>query len=55
VKIESIVPRASGYWKITRLSHALTAYTNGEWTSSIDAIWLKEYEGQEDPKIEGAT
>jgi hypothetical protein len=55
VKIESIVPRASGYWKITRLSHSLTAYTQGEWTSSIDAIWLKEYEGQEDPKIEGAT
>jgi hypothetical protein len=55
VKIESIVPRASGYWKITRLSHALTAYTQGEWSSSIDAIWLKEEEGREDPKIEGAT
>lgn len=52
VKVESVVPRASGFWKITRLSHALSAYTNGEWTSSIDAIWLKEYEGQEDPKLE---
>lgn len=42
VKIESIVPRASGYWKITRLSHSITAYTNGSWETSIDAIWLKE-------------
>jgi hypothetical protein len=42
VKIESVVPRASGYWKITKLTHNLAAYTNGEWTSSFNATWLKE-------------
>jgi hypothetical protein len=54
VKIESIVPKASGYWKITRLSHSLSAYTSGggEWSSSFDAIWLKEAEGKEDAPIE---
>ena len=38
VKIESIVPRASGYWKITKLSHRLTAYRTGggSWYSSVD-------------------
>ena len=54
VKIESIVPKASGYWKITRLSHSLSAYTSGggEWSSNFDAIWLKEEEGKEDAPIE---
>jgi hypothetical protein len=53
VKIESIVPKASGYWKITKLTHSLSAYTSSsEWVSSFDAIWLKEEEGKEDPKIE---
>lgn len=42
VKIESIVPRSSGYWKITKLTHSLSAYTVGDWVSSISAIWLKE-------------
>jgi hypothetical protein len=53
VKIESIVPRASGYWKLTKLTHALSAYTTGEWRSSFDGMWLKEEEGKEDPKQEG--
>ena len=53
IKIESVVPKATGYWKITKLSHSLSAYnSNPEWVSSIDAIWLKEEEGKEDPKIE---
>ena len=52
VKIESIVPRASGYWKITKLTHSLSAYTNGEWRSSIDGMWLKEEEGKEDKPLE---
>lgn len=47
VKIESIVPRASGYWKITKLTHALTAYTNGAWMSSFDGMWLKEAEDEQ--------
>ena len=42
IKIESIVPRASGYWKITKLSHDLTAYTNGRWVSRIDGMYLTE-------------
>jgi hypothetical protein len=47
VKIESIVPRASGYWKLTKLTHALTAYTNGAWMSSFDGMWLKEAEDEQ--------
>lgn len=51
IKIESIVPKASGYWKITKLNHSLSAYnTSPEWVSNIDGIWLKEAEGKEDPK-----
>lgn len=39
VKIESIVPGASGVWKITKLSHELAAYgrQSGSWYSQIDA------------------
>lgn len=39
VKIESIVPGASGVWKITKLSHELAAYgrQSGTWYSQIDA------------------
>ena len=42
VKIESIVPRASGDWKITKLSHKLTAYRTGggSWYSSVDAAYI---------------
>lgn len=42
VKIESIVPRASGDWKITKLSHRLTAYRTGggSWYSSVDAAYI---------------
>ena len=42
VKIESIVPRASGYWKFTKLSHRLTAYRTGggSWYSSVDAAYI---------------
>lgn len=53
IRIESIVPKATGYWKITKLTHSLSAYNSSpEWTSSIDGIWLKEEEGKEDPKVE---
>lgn len=53
IKIESIVPKASGYWKITKLTHALAV--NGQsqsWMSEIEGIWLKEEEGKEDPELE---
>jgi hypothetical protein len=53
IRIESIVPKATGYWKITKLTHSLSAYSqNMDWTSNIDGIWLKEEEGKEDAKIE---
>lgn len=39
VKIESIVPRASGTWRITKLMHNLSAYvpSGGNWESQIEA------------------
>lgn len=39
IKIESIVPRASGVWRITKLTHSLSAYTptGGNWESQIEA------------------
>ena len=53
VKIQSVVPKASGYWKLTKLSHNLSAYgASPQWQSSFDGIWLKEEEGKEDPKLE---
>lgn len=40
IKVESIVPRASGTWKISRLTHNIAAYlpSGGSWESRIDAI-----------------
>lgn len=53
VKIQSVVPKASGYWKLTKLTHSISAYGGSStWESSFDAIWLKEEEGKEDKKIE---
>lgn len=42
VKIESIVPRSTGYWKITKLTHDLAAYTDGRWVSRIDAMFISD-------------
>ena len=53
IKIESIVPRASGYWKITKLSHDLAAYTQGRWVSRIDGMYLPENEGESNEESEG--
>lgn len=53
IKLQSIVPKANGYWKLTKLSHSLSAYTTStQWESSFDGIWLKEEEGKEDKPIE---
>ena len=40
IRVESVVPRASGVWKITRLSHRLAAFSpgGGPWESRIEAI-----------------
>ena len=42
VKVESIVPRATGTWKITKLSHNLVAYKpdKGPWQSQIEAQYI---------------
>lgn len=48
VKIESIVPKASGYWKISKLTHDLSAYTNGRWASRIDGTYIKQAEDSDE-------
>lgn len=41
VQVESIVPKASGTWKITRLAHHLGVYgASDAWQSSVDAVYL---------------
>lgn len=41
ILVQSIVPRVSGLWKITKLSHHLSAYTpsNGSWESQLEAVY----------------
>lgn len=41
IKVESIVPRASGVWRITKLTHHITAYIpgGGNWESQIEASY----------------
>ena len=53
IKIESIVPRASGYWKITKISHDLAAYTNGRWVSKIDGMYLSDGTDSGNDEAEG--
>lgn len=42
IEVKSVVPKASGTWRITRLSHSLSAYKpgGGAWESQIDAARL---------------
>lgn len=44
VKIESIVPRASGTWKVVKINSKLEAYvpSGGIWESIISATWVQE-------------
>lgn len=44
VEVKSIVPKASGLWRITKLEHKLSANDPGsdDWTSSIDAVYVSE-------------
>lgn len=46
VKVESIVPRASGTWRITKLTHNLTAYIpgGGNWESQVEAMYYDSRE-----------
>lgn len=43
IKVESIVPRASGLWRINKLTHSLSAYTPGagSWESQIEAVYYE--------------
>ncbi len=43
IEVESIVPKASGIWKITKLSHSLSANFAGDnvWESKINAVMYK--------------
>ena len=41
VRVESIVPKATGTWKVTRLEHRLGAYgASDAWESSVDAVYI---------------
>jgi hypothetical protein len=42
VEIKSIVPKASGVWKISKLEHKLEAYVpgGGEWLTAFSAVWV---------------
>lgn len=44
VQVESIVPHATGVWKIQQLTHMLSAHNpnGGAWETSFQAMWLGE-------------
>lgn len=44
IKIESIVPKASGIWKVSKLDHSLEACYPGarQWFTTIDGVWVQE-------------
>lgn len=44
VEVQSIVPKASGLWRITKLEHKLAAFdpSADDWTSSIEAVYVSE-------------
>lgn len=40
IKVESVVPRATGTWRITKLTHNLAAYIpGGAWESQVEAMY----------------
>lgn len=44
VRVESIVPQATGVWKITQLSHELSANNPGRaaWRTNFSGLWLND-------------
>lgn len=44
VQVQSIVPHATGVWKITQLQHSLSAHNpnSSAWETSFDGMWLGE-------------
>jgi hypothetical protein len=43
IKVESIVPRASGVWRITKLTHSIAASVpgGGDWESQVEAAYTE--------------
>jgi hypothetical protein len=43
IQLDSIVPRATGRWKITRLDHSLSVNTSGEgeWRSNAECVYIE--------------
>lgn len=45
VKLESVVPRATGVWKVTSLTHNLECFNSqaaGAWDSVVKAVYVQE-------------
>ena len=44
IEVRSIVPKASGLWRVTKLEHKLAANDPGadDWTSSIEAVYVSD-------------
>ena len=44
IEVQSIVPKASGLWRITKLEHKLSANdpSQDDWTSSIEAVYVSD-------------
>lgn len=42
VQIKSVVPKATGQWMVTKLTHSLSAYNprGGEWSSNLEAAYV---------------
>ena len=57
VQVKSIVPRASGIWKIVKISTKLEAYVpnGGDWTSTISATWVQEESNAEQGQQTGSS
>lgn len=47
VSIQSIVPKATGTWRVTKLAHSITAYLpdGGNWETQIDAMYYNSADG----------
>jgi hypothetical protein len=40
VKVESVLPKSTGVWRITKLSHDLAAFRQGPWNSAVEAEYV---------------
>lgn len=46
VELQTIVPKASGIWKVNKLDHNLEAYfpSGGSWHTNFSGIWVQDYD-----------